>query len=129
MNSYSLSSDSPRWWWSSAFGGGLALTSVTVLGVLVGTNSAAAQSDFRDDPPVPQITTVVPMGDAPCFDHELTWDVALDGPVPTCDPPATAPPLGIVGTRLHVQPGGDEGYSVDRPTGFINQIRWNVARP
>ena len=49
MNSYSLSSDSTRWPWGSAFGGGLALTMVAVLGVLVGTNSAAAQNDFRDD--------------------------------------------------------------------------------
>ena len=124
MNSYSLSSDSPRWWWGSALGGGLALTSVTMLGMLVATNPAAGQSDFREGSPDQRVTTVVPVGDLPCFDRPLSWNGALDGPMPLCA--RHGDPQPAFGFEARSTP---DGLGETTPTGFINQIRWTVARP
>jgi hypothetical protein len=119
MNHYSLSSDSPRWWWGSALGGGLALTSVAMLGVLVATNPAAGQSDFRDGRPDQHVTTVVPMGDMPCFNRPLSWNVALDGPMPLCARPGDQQP--VFGFEAS---SAQDASSQTAPLAHIQQIRW-----
>jgi hypothetical protein len=118
MNRYSISSDSPRWWWGSALGGGLALTSVTMLGVLVTTNPAAGQSDFRDRRPDQHITTVVPVGDLPCFSRPLSWNVALDGPMPLCARSGDQPVFGFEASSAQ------DVVGETATTAHIQQIRW-----
>lgn len=123
-------SDTSRWWFPVGLAGATTAATIVTMFLAIPASSASPAWPPPDTGGAAGTTSsTYGGGSAPCFDHELTWDVALDGPIPTCDPPATVPPLGIVGTRLHVAPGGDDGFSVDRPTGFINQIRWTVARP
>ena len=118
MNRYTLSSDSPRWWWSSALAGGLTLTSVTAIAVLAATSSAAGQSDFRDDPPDQRVTHVVPEGDRPCFVRPLSWSLALDGSVPLCTPPGDLQPA--FGFRA----GSALDTSREVSPAHIQQVRW-----
>ena len=85
MNRYSLSSDSNRWWWPSGLAGVAA--GAAIGSMLVVTMATAAPAKERDDLQhhggyLPQ--SVASRVSVPCFARPLTWDIALDDPIPTC---------------------------------------------
>jgi hypothetical protein len=59
------------------------------------------------------------VGDLPCFSRPLSWNVALDGPMPLCAPPGDQLPVfGFEAGSAQVGP------SQTAPVAHIQQIRW-----
>lgn len=87
MTRYSLSSDSPRWWWPSAAVGTVA--AALVAGVLL--LPAAGQDAPAPVAPAEPTSGVPAERDRPCFLVRAHWNDALDGPQPLCssDRPAS----------------------------------------
>lgn len=86
-DSYSLTSESRRWWWPSATAGGVGVAAIAAILVLPTTGHATPVDDTRQAPS-PVSATVFDVrseGAArPCFMIHPRWNTALDGPQPTC---------------------------------------------
>ena len=87
MSSYSLTSDSRRWWWPSAAAGVVtaALIGVVVVSPATGHDAPVAP---RQAPPAAVFPEHSAGDDRPCFMVRPRWNVALDGPRPTCGEPS-----------------------------------------
>ena len=73
MNRYSLSAESPRWWWRSATAGGAALAAVSLLFLLPGAGSQAVPVHQAPDDP----GTTQPEGayvERPCYMARPGWN-------------------------------------------------------
>ena len=89
MNSYSLAADGHRWWWGPALAGTAATAGIMAVVALPIAGQAMPVQTTRHEP---SPTYVVPGADNPssqlitgnCFLFRARWNVALDGPQPTC---------------------------------------------
>jgi hypothetical protein len=86
MNSYSLGSDSPKWWWTSAAAGAIGAAALGAILVLPASGSAVRLQDSPDPAPP---AVVLPSDDArgharQCFMWQSRWNDTLNGPQPVC---------------------------------------------
>lgn len=85
MSSYSLISDSRRWWWPSAAAGVVAAGLIGVIVVSPASGGSAPADQVNPQAPPAAVFPVHSDGnDRPCFMVRPRWNVALDGPQPTC---------------------------------------------
>lgn len=92
MNSYSLTSDSRRWWWPSAAVGSAGAAAIAA--ILIVPVAVQAQPE-PIAPAEPAYSVYIGEGvDRPCFAHRSTWNEALDGHQPRCTTPVKASPSG-----------------------------------
>lgn len=86
MNSYSIDSDSPRWWWPQAAAGAVATVAITAIIVVPTAGVALPGGSTRDvvPPPDPWFSNVDPGSDRQCFMTRLPWNVGLDYHQPRC---------------------------------------------
>lgn len=94
MNSYSLTSDSRRWWWPSAAAGAVGAAGIAAILVL----PAAVQAVPEPVAPAEPAHSVVvgEVRDRQCFLLQPRWNVALDGFQPRCGGTVTHTPRGGV---------------------------------
>lgn len=88
MNSYSLSSDSRRWWWPSATAGAVGTAAIAAILVLPGAVQAVPE------PIAPAEPAPVFIGEThvhQCYMTRFPWNEALDGPAPRCSSVTPAP--------------------------------------
>lgn len=86
QNSYSLSSESRRWWWPSATAGGVGVAAIAAIVVLPTTGHAIPVDDTG---PAPDLGGTVFLEETtgpthPCFMIRARWNEALDYEQPTC---------------------------------------------
>lgn len=94
MNSYSLTSDSRRWWWPSALAGTASTAAIAAILVLPGVVQAVPEP-LSPAEPARQVF-LVDTYDSQCFLLRSPWNVALDGFQPRCPGVTTAPaPAGV----------------------------------
>lgn len=103
MNSYSLTSDSRRWWWPSAVAGTAGAAAIAAILVLPGAVQAVPQP----------VTPAEPVGsvligdtyDRQCFLLRSSWNEALDGVQPRCSTTVSEPaPVGALRPGLRYLP-------------------------
>ena len=85
-NSYSLDSESRRWWWPSATAGGVGIAAIAAI-VVLPTTGNAMPVDYTGQAPDQGSTVFLtePTGPThPCFMLRPRWNTALDGPQPVC---------------------------------------------
>ena len=82
MNSYSLSSDSRRWWWPSALAGTASAAAITAMVVLPGVVQAAPEPLSPAEPA--RSVFIGDTDDRQCFMFRSPWNEALDGVQPRC---------------------------------------------
>ena len=103
MNSYSLSSDSRRWWWPSAVAGAAGTAAITAILVLPGAVQAVPEPVSPAEP-----AHSVFIGDSyehQCFMRRSVWNEALDGPQPRCSSVTTGrAPAGVLRPGLRYLP-------------------------
>ena len=82
MNTYSLTSDSPRWWWPSAAAGTAGAAAIAAILVLPG----AVQASPTQIAPAETAYSVVvdEVRDGQCFLLRARWNEGLDGFQPRC---------------------------------------------
>ncbi len=93
MNSYSLSSDSGRWWWPQAAAGAGAVAAIAAILVVPTTGHAEPEDAVPDEVATvvidePRFVRSDDPHARPCFMIRPRWNVALDGPPPVCGTPA-----------------------------------------
>lgn len=89
MNSYSLTSDSRRWWWPSAALGTAGAAAIAAILVMPTVVQAAPEPVAPAEP-----AYSVPVGDSrdhQCFLHRANWNEGLDGFQPRCGGVGTSP--------------------------------------
>jgi hypothetical protein len=114
MNSYSLTSDSRRWWWPSATAGAIGTAAVTAILVVPSTGYAIPVDDTRRAPLIGGAVVVDARSAGParpCFLLQPRWNVALDGHQPTCG----ETPHGAVQRPAFQPDGRTEHLGVRRP--------------
>lgn len=86
MNSYSIDSDSPRWWWPQAAAGAAATVAIAAILAVPTAGVALPGGSNRDvaSDPATWVTTSGPQSDHQCFMTRLPWNAALDNPPPRC---------------------------------------------
>lgn len=91
MTTYSLTADSPRWWWPSAAAGAVGLAAVTTILVLPPAVQAVPEQPAPVAPASSGLLGVT-TPDRPCFLVRARWNEAIDGPQPLCggQPPSTS---------------------------------------
>ena len=83
-HSYSLTSDSRRWWWPSATAGGVGLAAIAAIVVLPTAGNAIPVDHTGQVPDVGGTVLLVEHAGPthPCFMVRARWNTALDGPQP-----------------------------------------------
>ena len=109
MNSYSINSDSPRWWWPQAAAGAVATVAITAILVVPTAGVALPGGSTRDVAPIPDswFANVDPESDRQCFMTRLPWNVGLDHPQPRCARLPSADPkpwTGVLRSGLSSMP-------------------------
>lgn len=84
MNRYTLSADSPRWWWTTGLAGTTAVTAVTTLFVLAVAGTSTAYPTQPHDAGQPAKAPLAEPYESPCFNQPVSWSAAQDGPLPRC---------------------------------------------
>lgn len=85
MNSYTLTSESSRWWLPSAAAGtAAALVVVAIVGSSSAGNAVPTEPARYSTPVVTQTSIDIPPGWRQCFMEQATWNTVLDGPQPIC---------------------------------------------
>lgn len=84
INSYSINSDSPRWWWPQAAAGAVATVAIAAILAVPTAGVALPGGSTRDvaPDPAPWVTTFDPQSDHQCF--MTRWNIGLDHPQPRC---------------------------------------------
>jgi hypothetical protein len=83
-HTYTIGSDSRRWWWPPA-AAGVCVTAVVAAIVAVPVAGQARPVEItRNEAPATVIPAPVSGTDHPCFAVRTRWNVALDGPQPSC---------------------------------------------
>ena len=93
MNSYSLTSDSRRWWWPSAAAGVAGAATITAILVLPAAVQAVPEPVAPAEPA--QSVIVGEVRDRQCFLLQPRWNVALDGFQPRCGGAVAQPAGGV----------------------------------
>ena len=88
MNTYSIGSDSPRWWWPSATAGAVGAAAIAAILVIPTNGSALPDRTTPDTPPVltgdPWVTTTDPSVGGQCFALPARWSSSLEHASPRC---------------------------------------------
>ncbi len=82
MKRYTLSWESPRWWWPTGLAGAAGVTAVATLFVMGAGNASAQYPPEGQGQPEPTSSRGA-VFDAPCFMHPTRWS-PVDGPVGRC---------------------------------------------
>jgi hypothetical protein len=86
MNTYSLASDSRRWWWLPATAGALGTTAVTAILVIPATGSTApVQAPLPAPLPATGTTGSVTIVDRPCYLARPGWNTVGGWEQPVCE--------------------------------------------
>ena len=103
MNSYSLTSDSRRWWWPSAAAGAAGTAAIAAILVLPAAVQAVPEPLSPAEPA--RSVFVDPTHDRQCFMWRSVWNEALDGPQPRCSSTTTVrAPAGVPRAGLSYLP-------------------------
>jgi hypothetical protein len=94
MNSYSLTSDSRRWWWPSAAAGAAGAAAIAAILVLPAAVQAVPEPVAPVEPA--QSVLVDEVRDRQCFLLQPRWNTGLDGFQPRCAGVVTQPAGGAV---------------------------------
>ena len=81
MNSYSLASDSRRWWWPSAAAGTLGSVAVAAILVVPATGSVAHD---RTQAPAPATSSSGTVVERPCYLARPGWNTVRGWEQPVC---------------------------------------------
>lgn len=93
MNSYSLTSDSRRWWWPSAAAGAAGAAAIAAILVLPSAVQAVPEP-LAPAEPVHSVF-VVDTFDQQCFLLRPHWNEGLDGIQPRCGAITQTGPVGV----------------------------------